>query len=156
MKAACIVLLCCGLATAGCDRIVFSVHSEPKDSGPQPSPTPEPPWLVVDEGAIQEKPDRQIYYQGPEPPRPIRTAPVQVAVPRDQVPQGVWLVYLALSEDGEVLKAKLLKGPPGIEIEGPLVETLKGWRFHPAMLKGKPAAVYFARTFEVVGAGSGS
>lgn len=153
MKAACIVLLCCGLATAACDRIGVSVHFERKDSGPQASPTPEPPWLVVNEQAIQEKPDRQIFYQGPKPPRPIRTPPVQMAVPQDQVPHGVWLVYLALSEKGEVLKAQLMKGPPGIEIDGPLVEALRGWRFHPAVLKDKPVAVYFARTFDVVGTG---
>lgn len=153
MKTAYIVLLCCGLATAGCDRIGVNVYIERKDSGPQASPTPEPPWLAVNERASQEIPDRQIFYQGPKPPRPIRTPPVQVAVPPDQVPQGRWIVYLALSEDGEVLKAQLMKGPPGIEIDGPLVETLRGWRFHPAMLKGKPVAVYFAQTFEVVGTG---
>lgn len=154
MKAAYIVLLCCGLATAGCDRIVFSFHVGDDDSETRASSASVQPWLVVNEQAIQEKPDRQIYYQGPKPPKAIRTPPIQVAVPPDQVPRGIWLVYLAISENGEVLKAQVVDAPPGIAIDRPLVETLKGWRFSPPRLKGKPVAAYFAQRFEVVGTGT--
>ena len=53
-----------------------------------------------------------------------------------------------------MLKAQILAGPPGMEIEGPLVESLKTWRFNPARLNGEPVAVYMTQTFEVIGTAS--
>ena len=59
--------------------------------------------------------------------------------------QGVVIVEAVIDEEGKVTDAKVLKGLP-MGLSEAALEAIQAWEFKPAMLDGKPVAVYYALT----------
>lgn len=135
------------IAVPGCgDRPAPASRSGPAGPPPAAAPRPEDPWFTVHPGSLPAR----IYWEAPVPPRAVRKPAVRLP---DRVPQGNVIVRVIISEQGQVLRAQILRGPgSGREVDSAAVEALKGWRFEPATLQGKPVAVYMNLVLEPAGA----
>jgi TonB family protein len=115
----------------------------------------EPPWLIVRPEAVaafDRGPVGQVCFGG-APPKLLRSAPlVFPAGDPLQHLQYVWAVHCGIDQQGAVVKAQILKGPDTPTIRRALVESLRQWRFAPAMRGGQPAAVHFTVLVSPAGA----
>jgi TonB family protein len=110
----------------------------------QPPPQIKPgPWLIVDAEANRALAGQTIYYQGPAPPELQRRVPL-----RARAEPGVALVETVISTDGKVARARVLKAPKVEGLPEALVASLREWRFRPALLRGRPVAVYYTLTLK--------
>ena len=81
-----------------------------------------------------------------EPPRVVRRVqPKYTEEARQERLQGVTILEAVIDEHGEVAEIRVLKGL-GSGLDTAAVDAVKQWKFVPAMLHGKPVAVYFTLT----------
>lgn len=107
------------------DDIVFGIPDAP------PVAEPEGPIHV---GGDVQKPEKL------DSPQPQYTE-----IARKARIQGVVIVQAIINKQGEVTNVKVLKGlPMGLSEEA--VKAIKGWKFKPATLNGKPVDVYYNLT----------
>jgi hypothetical protein len=127
------------LAPIGCRRV----------SGTQPSirsgPAPQKPgpWLVVEPKVEDALAGSLIYHQGPAPPKLQRRVSVQAPGDPATLSWKSIIVEAVISPEGEVARARVLRGPETQGLGTALVESLRHSRFQPARLAGKPVVVYY-------------
>jgi len=136
---------------------------------PIPDPTPDEPEPIraFDEIADQdvELPSPDWITDIPDAPPPLPqptvpiavvgevTRPVQIAgedpiypeIARRARIQGAVIVQATIDQEGRVTDVKLLKDLP-MGLGDATVQAVRGWRFKPATLRGKPVAVYYNLT----------
>jgi len=104
-------------------------------AAPEPPPPPPPP----------PKPKKQEAMNLPEeaePPvaDPGNTAPSYPEAARAAGIEGRVILRIVISETGEVTSVTVMRGDPILAQAA--VEVVKGWKFQPATLEGKPIAVF--------------
>lgn len=65
---------------------------------------------------------------------------------------GIVIVQTVIDAEGNVCAARTLKtleGPVGEELGEAAVAAVKQWRFHPAIINGKAAPVFFSLTVRI-------
>ncbi len=130
------------LAAPGCgERPVPASRPEPVGSPPAAAPRPEDPWLTVHTEGLPAR----IYWEASAPPRVLQKSAVRLP---DGVPRESLIVRVIVSGQGRVLRAQILRGARGTEVEAAAVEALQDWRFEPATLRGEPVAVYMNLVLE--------
>ncbi len=134
---------------------------------PIPDPTPDEPEPIRLEDEIEpeiDMPDTDIVFDIPdgpppvEPSGPIRVggdvkAPEKLHAPPPQYTEiarkaritGVVIVEAIIDKDGNVTNVKVLKGLP-MGLDQAAIDAIKGWKFRPATLNGKPVSVYYNLT----------
>lgn len=141
-------------------------QSERKKVIPVPDPTPDEPEpiteLEVEVDEIVE--DVDAAFGIPEaPPGYSRdgaiavsggvTAPIKIYAPQPRYTEdarragveGVVILETVVDTEGNVRDVKILKGLP-FGLDQSAVDTVKTWRYEPAMRDGEPVAVYFTFT----------
>ena len=131
---------------------------------PWPDPTPDDPEpLVVPEEVELPRDlyDTDLVLGLPEaPPPPLPTGPIRVGgdvvapvklhaplpryteIARKARIQGVVFVEATIDTDGNVRDVQLIKGL-SMGLSEAALEAVRGWRFEPATLNGKPVAVIY-------------
>ncbi|HEV8240810.1 MAG TPA: energy transducer TonB [Thermoanaerobaculia bacterium] len=102
----------------------------------------------LDRAAAAPEASQDIHRVGGEvaAPRLVRQVqPVYPLAARLTGTQGVVIVEAVIDQHGEVSKVRVLKGLPH-GLDDAAVEAVEQWKFAPAMLYGKPVAVYFTLT----------
>lgn len=131
---------------------------------PWPDPTPDDPEPLMVPEEIETP--RDLYGtdlvlglpKAPPPPPPpgaIRVggnvvAPVKIHAPPPRYPeiarkariQGVVFVEAIIDTDGNVRQVELIKGLP-MGLSEATLQAVRGWRFEPATLNGRPVAVIY-------------
>jgi hypothetical protein len=127
------------LAPIGCRRVPGAQPSTQSSPAPQ-----EPgPWLMVDPKVEDALAGSLIYHQGPTPPKLQRHVSVQMPGNPATLSWKNIIVEAVISPEGEVARARVLRGPETRGLGTALVESLRHSRFQPARLAGKPVAVYY-------------
>ena len=133
---------------------------------PIPDPTPDEPEpiRIPDSEKELEIPDiGDLLIAVPESAPPVETGPMYVTgdvqkpikiqevqpqytdLARKARIQGVVIMQTIIDKEGNVIDVKLLKSLP-MGLGDAAVEAVKQWKYEPAMLNGKPVAVYFNLT----------
>ncbi len=100
---------------------------------------PDAPPVAEPEGPIHVGGDVQ------KPEKIKADQPQYTEIARKARIQGVVIVQAIINKQGEVTNVKVLKGlPMGLSEEA--VKAIKGWKFKPATLNGKPVEVYYNLT----------
>jgi TonB family protein len=99
--------------------------SAAQDRAPTSKETGEPPLIRNTRGAII--PPRPLY--SPDPPYSEKARVVRY--------QGVILLVLAVDENGDVTGVRDIK-PLGMGLDENAIDTVRRWKFQPAMRDGKP------------------
>jgi protein TonB len=100
---------------------------------PPPPPPPKPRPKRIEPISLPEEADPPEADPGnaaPQYPEAARTAGIE----------GKVILKIAISESGAVIDVKALKGDPML-VEA-AIAAVRTWKFSPAMLDGKPIAVY--------------
>ena len=100
---------------------------------PPPPPPPRPHPKKAEPVSLPEEAE-------PPEPDPGNLAPKYPEAARTAGIEGKVILKIAISETGAVIDVKALKGDP-ILVEA-AIASVRTWRFTPAMLDGKPIAVY--------------
>jgi protein TonB len=99
-----------------------------------PKPPPPKPKPVVPRGPIRVT-------ESVTPPTPVsQSAPGYPAEAKAAGIEGTVIIKYVVSERGDVTSAELVRGPA--ELAPACLTAVKGWRFQPALLEGRPVAVY--------------
>ena len=134
---------------------------------PIPDPTPDEPEPIRTPEEIEptvDLPETDIVFDIPEGPPPSEPegpihvggdvkAPVKVSDPPPQYTeiarkariQGVVIVQAIIDKQGNVTNVKVLKGLP-MGLDTAAKDAIRGWKFEPATLNGKPVDVYYNLT----------
>ncbi len=136
---------------------------------PEPPPQPDEVIEYADEPEITPEPqpdlpapDLAMQIPGPPPPAeptgPIRVggdvkAPVKVNAPDPKYPdparaakvEGVVVIEAIIDRKGNVTHTKIVKDLP-MGLGDAAQRAIKGWKFKPATLNGKPVEVYYNLT----------
>lgn len=134
---------------------------------PIPDPTPDEPEPIRTPEELEptvDLPETDIVFDIPEGPPPSEPegpihvggdvqAPVKTHAPPPQYTeiarkariQGVVIVQAIIDKQGNVTKAKVLKGLP-MGLDQAALDAIEGWKFEPATLNGKPVDVYYNLT----------
>lgn len=134
---------------------------------PIPDPTPDEPEPIRTPEELEptvDLPETDVVFDIPEGPPPSEPegpihvggdvkAPVKVHAPSPEYTeiarkariQGVVIVQAIVDKNGNVQNVKVLKGLP-MGLDKQAVEAIKGWKFEPATLNGKPVDVYYNLT----------
>jgi len=138
-----------------------------KKKVPIPDPTPDEPEPIriveevqpdldipiddtifgIPEGPPPSEPEGPIMVGGDvKAPEKISSPPPQYTeIARKARIQGVVIVQAIIDKEGNVTNVKVLKGLP-MGLEEAAVSAIKGWRFRPATLNGRPVTVYYNLT----------
>lgn len=124
------------------------------DTAPRVQPGP---WFTVDAAEDRRLEGQAIYHQGPRRPLvSVRRGPVILPLELERVPSRPLLLQAVVSDTGQVARARILRDPavPGVgasELERRAVDALRTFRFEPAVVGGRPVAVYFDLSVEMRG-----
>ncbi len=134
---------------------------------PIPDPTPdepEPIRLDEEEEPDLDIPDTDMIFDIPGGPPPVApqgpimvagdvkkpvkisgASPVYTEVARKARIEGTVIVQAIIDKSGTVKNVEILKGLP-MGLDKSAMNAVKGWRFEPATLNGKPVDVYYNLT----------
>jgi protein TonB len=134
---------------------------------PIPDPTPDEPEPIRLQEEVQPDinlPDTDLIFGIPEGPPPTEPsgpimvggdvkAPVKISgstpqyteIARRARIEGVVIVQAIVDKGGDVTNVKVLKGLP-MGLDTAAVQAVKGWKFKPATLHGRPVDVYYTLT----------
>ena len=111
----------------------------------QPAPEPPVPWLPVHperQAGLAAVPVFGVCFAG-TPPRKLAGAPPTLG-PESRYRRhgGVLIAHCLIDPEGYVVAVQVMKAPDPADRQA-VALALAGWRFAPAMLAGRPAAVHF-------------
>ncbi len=132
---------------------------------PLPDPTPDEPEpiRIEEEEPEIEIPEEDVVFDVPEAPPSEPTGPINVTaevtppekisgpdpryteIARKAGVEGVVILRVIINKQGTVESVKLLK-KLGFGLDEEAVRAVKQWKFKPALLNGKPVAVYYNLT----------
>ena len=134
---------------------------------PIPDPTPDEPEPIRLQEDVEPQinlPDTDLIFGIPEGPPPTEPtgpimvggdvkAPIKVSgatpqyteIARRARIEGVVIVQAIVNKQGDVTNVKVLKGLP-MGLDTAAVQAVKGWKFKPATLHGRPVDVYYTLT----------
>jgi protein TonB len=115
--------------TAAAGEAAAPAIAKPIEAPPPPKPKPRKAEPV----SLPEDAD-------PPEPDPGNAPPAYPEAARTAGLEGKVILKIAISETGAVIDVKVLKGDPILAEAA--VAAVKTWHFTPAMLDGKPIAVY--------------
>ena len=104
-------------------------------AAPEPPPPPPPPPKPKKAEAINLPEEAE-----PPVPNPGNAAPGYPEAARAAGIEGRVILKIVISESGEVTSVTVMRGDPLLAQAA--VEVVKGWKFSPATLEGKPIAVF--------------
>jgi TonB family protein len=116
----------------------------PEARRPLPKPVEPGPWFVVDAEADRAVEGQTIYHQGPERPEATHSIRARVRVVPAVAPRVI--VEAVITAEGRIARARVLRAPKIERLQEALTESLREWRFRPALLENKPVAVYYTLT----------
>jgi len=112
-----------------------------------------PPQSRAEQKWLQPVDEGTIIHQHALISRPRLIARKKVEYPPDHRPwngqPGGLVVESVIAPDGRIARIKVLRGPQDNALNQALADALREWRFVPAKLYGKPAAVYYVLTIRV-------
>lgn len=105
-------------------------------------------FLLASPALAQAPPAEEPYRVGDQVTRPEKIAgvpPIYTEEARKAGVTGVVILEAIIDERGDVVNLKVLKGlPKGLDQAA--LDAVKGWKFKPATLEGKPVKVYYTLT----------
>ncbi len=104
------------------------------------------PWLIVNPEALARLGKEPVggVCMGGTPPKRLTSPALKLPAGHPLRKTGyTFIVHATIDRGGAIVKAQILVGPDTPDVRQAIVSNLAQWRFAPAGVDGKPAAVHF-------------
>jgi len=140
-------LLCVLLFLIACSPDGQATAAKAAPAGPPRIDYASIPWVPLHPESLRGTPENRIFHQHPTARRPVLLTGKTPLFAKHKLGPGIWIVEVVLAKDGRLARFRILKGPTTDEKTVRLLAgALKEWRFQPAMVDGKPIAVFYTLT----------